>query len=75
MFTKMDLLINEFRNNMNLVELSKKLGFKSTHVNPEYYALWMCELQKWIREDYGVHIEIASWEDDTWSAQLVGSRL
>jgi hypothetical protein len=29
-------------------------------------------LQKWLRVNHDIHIEIVYWEDNTWSAQLVG---
>ena len=38
----------------NLVERSREAGFMSRDrlvgVNEDYYYLWMCELQKWLRE-------------------------
>lgn len=29
-------------------------------------------LQRWLREKHQIHIELSFWENDTWSAQLVG---
>lgn len=53
-----------------LVTLSREKGFMSrdnlTTVNDEYCYLWMCELQKWLREKHNLHICIEpkwSYED------------
>lgn len=44
-----------------LVDLSIKLGFSSrdhlVHPNKGYYYLWMCELQKWLKEKYRIRVE------------------
>jgi hypothetical protein len=37
-----------------------------------YSAPTQSLLQKWLRENHDIHIEIVYWEDNTWSAQLVG---
>jgi hypothetical protein len=31
-------------------------------------------LQKWLRDEHKIHIEIVYWENNTWSAQLVGDK-
>ncbi len=48
---------------MNLLELSKEKGFisrdKLVTVNKDYYHLWMCEVQKWLREEHNLIIVIS----------------
>jgi hypothetical protein len=48
---------------MGLVKLSKEKGFLSRdrliEVNECYYYLWLCELQKWLRDVHHVHIGIS----------------
>ena len=34
------------------------LGGKNMMINETCILLWMCELQKWLRENYDIHIEI-----------------
>ncbi len=60
-----------------LITLSKKLGFKSNiklihgnykpvdggEVSNLLYYLWLCELQKWLRENYEIHVEIKLTDD------------
>lgn len=45
---------------MDLIQLSKNKNFISRDrliaVNEEYYYLWMCELQRWLREKHNIHI-------------------
>lgn len=47
---------------MDLIKLSKIKGFLSKDklitVNSEYYYLWMCELQQWLREEHQIIIDI-----------------
>lgn len=49
-----------------LIELSKQVSFLSRDslikVNDNYYYLWMCELQKWLRDVHNVHIEVTHWK-------------
>ena len=48
---------------MDLIQLSKEKGFISRDnlikVNADYKYLWMCELQKWLREVHNIHIVIS----------------
>jgi hypothetical protein len=39
-----------------------------------YEAPTQSLLQKWLRVNHDIHIEIVYWTDNTWSAQLVGDR-
>ena len=46
-----------------LIELSKKIGFESTYFNSEHleadpieFYLWMCELQKYLRDEYIIFV-------------------
>ena len=54
-----------------LIELAHKKEFISRDrliiVNDSYYYLWMCELQKWLREKYNIHISI------DWNVDLKGN--
>ena len=47
---------------MDLIQLSKEKGFISRDnlikVESDYKYLWMCELQKWLREVHNIHIEV-----------------
>ena len=47
---------------MNLVELSRTKGFMSHDklhtVYDWYYPMWMCELQRWLRENYRIESNI-----------------
>ena len=49
---------------MDLIKLSNEKGFlskdKLISVNSEYYYLWMCELQKWLREAHNIDV-YATW--------------
>ena len=71
---------------MNLKEKANKLGFiskiKLVHENlksPDMgeldkmlYYLWLCELQKWLREKHDIHIEINSFSDvSTYDGNLI----
>lgn len=49
-----------------LIALSKSKGFESLVIgksvnskysNKPFYFLWLCELQKWFREVYGINIQ------------------
>jgi hypothetical protein len=50
---------------MDLILLSREKGFMSINnlikVNAEYYYLWLCELQKWLREAHNIDIIIKPW--------------
>jgi hypothetical protein len=53
-----------------LIELSEKLGFQTKlyqpdviHVDDDYYYLWMCELQKWLRNEDKLFISIDFFHD------------
>lgn len=39
----------------------------------ELYAPTQSLLQKWLREEHDIHIEISKWDDDTYSAILVSN--
>ena len=50
-----------------LIASAKEKGFEShiigksveaKYSNKDFYYLWMCELQKWIREEYGIDLVI-----------------
>lgn len=45
-----------------LVTLSREKGFMSEGnlivVYDEYYYLWMCELQKWLRDNHSLNVEV-----------------
>ena len=50
-----------------LIASAKEKGFEShiigksveaKYSNKDFYYLWMCELQKWLREEHNIHIEI-----------------
>ena len=47
-----------------LIKLSEESGFESQYIIPPkemselHYYLWMCELQKWIRDENGIYIGI-----------------
>ena len=60
---------------MKLLELSREKGFMSRDnligVSESYYYLWMCELQKWLREEHQIHIKITVFEDGTWAGDLI----
>lgn len=47
---------------MDLIHLSREKGFISRDnlimVNANYKFLWLCELQKWLRETKDINIEI-----------------
>lgn len=46
--------------------LSNKLGFKPQNLSISWKTdsyLWMCEIQKWLREKYKFHIEIEDFYD------------
>lgn len=56
-----------------IAKLAKEKGFKgsnSVSINTTYYYLWLCELQKWIRDIYKINIIINFCDDDTWEASL-----
>ena len=38
-----------------------------------YLAPTQSLLHKWLRENHNIHIQIEWWNDDTWSAKLVGN--
>lgn len=46
---------------MDLTKLSKEKGFLSKdnliNINNSYYYLWLCELQKWLREVHKIVVE------------------
>ena len=50
---------------VGLGEESRKKGFMSRNnlvtVNEEYYILWMCELQTWLRKEHGISVEPYSY--------------
>ena len=50
-----------------LIASAKEKGFEShiigksveaKYSNKDFYHLWMCELQKWLREKHNIHISI-----------------
>jgi predicted patatin/cPLA2 family phospholipase len=47
---------------MKLLQLSKEKGFISRdnliEVNSDYKYLWMCELQKWLREVHRIDVQV-----------------
>jgi len=49
---------------MDLIKLSKEKKFISKDnlvtINSDYFYLWMCELQKWLREVHNIDIIITS---------------
>lgn len=63
-----------------LITLAKEKKFTSkiigksveaTHSTKDFYYLWMCELQKWFREEHQIHISITIFEDNTWAGDLI----
>ena len=52
---------------MDLVQLSKEKGFMSRDkligVTGDYKYLWMCELQKWLRDVHNIEIAV-QWFDN-----------
>ena len=54
---------------MDLIELSKNNGFVSKDnlitVSDSYYYLWMCELQKWLREEHNISVCVGFRHTDT----------
>lgn len=40
------------------------LGGKSIPDNETCYYLWICEIQKWLRQDYNIHIWVSSKTTD-----------
>jgi hypothetical protein len=57
------LMIIELKNNiMDLIQESENKGFlsrdKLIKYNKTYFYLWMCELQKWLRDKHNLHIAI-----------------
>ena len=50
------------------------LGSKDVIITDICIYLWMCELQKWIYDNYKIHIEILSYIDKSLSAQLIHSK-
>jgi hypothetical protein len=53
-----------------LIKLSKQKGFLSEDnlvtVNDDYFYLWMCELQKWLREEHGIDVYCMPVGDDSY---------
>ena len=48
------------------------LGGKNVMINNTCILLWMSELQKWLRENYDIHIEINSFSDvSTYDGNLI----
>lgn len=49
--------------NLETAKLAKEKGFisrdKLVTVNKEYYYLWMCELQKWLRDVHKINLYIS----------------
>lgn len=49
---------------MDLIQLSKEKGFMSRYnlvkTNANYKFLWMCEIQKWLRDKYHIYCRVAS---------------
>ena len=63
----------------DLLELSKKEGFESKIIgksveakysNKDFYYLWMCELQQWLRDIYKIHITITSVSQESWMYRI-----
>ena len=52
---------------MDLIQLSREKGFISKDnlitVDASYYYLWMCELQKWLREVHSIDVLIEGNRD------------
>lgn len=48
---------------MDLVKLASNKGFISRNnlikVNNDYYYLWLCELQKWLREKHNIIVYLS----------------
>lgn len=56
-----------------LINLAKEKGFKAQLVRlhnnindktviSDWFFLWMCELQRWLREKHTIHVDIESYE-------------
>jgi len=43
-----------------IIDISRAKGFYSLDrligVNPEYWLLWLCELQQWFRNTHNIHV-------------------
>jgi hypothetical protein len=67
-----------------VIELATEEGFISSIIgksveakysNKDFYYLWMCELQKWLREVHGIHIQITTDDgiDFGWCLNVINS--
>lgn len=49
------------------------LGFERNHSTEQNSYLILCEIQKWLRETYNLHVEVwYNFETNTWEASLFG---
>jgi len=62
-----------------LILLSKENGFiskiigksvEAQYSNKDFYYLWMCELQKWFREEHNIHIVIIPTIETYWTFKV-----
>ena len=53
---------------MDLIKLSREKGFMSRDklvtINSDYFYLWMCELQKWLREEHNCIVEVTFYSEN-----------
>jgi len=58
--------------NYDFPEKAKEKGFVSKDnllgVNKSYYFLWLCELQKWLREEHDIHVWVTAPTDGFYDA-------
>ena len=47
------------------------LGGKNVMINNTCILLWMSELQKWLRENYNMHIEISNKSNNLYYGDLI----
>lgn len=62
-------------------KLAKEKGFLSRDnlvtINSDYFYLWMCELQKWLRDTHKIHITVTSISQESWQYHItkIGEKL
>ena len=58
----------------DLIKESKNKGFMSrdnlVQVNDDYYYLWMCELQKWLRDVHNIDVLLHMNMNNTYTAHI-----
>ena len=58
----------------DLIKESRNKGFMSRNnlvqVNDDYYYLWMCELQKWLRDIYNIVVLLHMNMNNTYTAHI-----